>query len=203
MKTERKIDRINSCKEYGLPTVIAQEFFYPQKQEAMKFAKKLFKKYGSFNLRTDYPVAQKEHLGNLPFFKGINPEQLEKFIEENKEKLTYIVHENINDELLLFNGIVFVNRFRELKGEINRVDKTSNRVAMYDFPQHLEQILIGEKADYIENSLVNKALKEIRYTLLTKGLFPWILTEVTTHHDKENIRFIYWELTPSDEKHLW
>ncbi len=203
MKTERKIDRINSCKEHGLPTVIAQEFFYPQKQEAMKFAENLYKKYGSFNLRTDYPVAQREHLGNLPFFKGINPEQLEKLIEEHKERLTYIVHENINDELLLFNGIVFINRFRELKGEINRIDKTSNRVAMYNFPQHLEQIVISETADYIEHSLVNKALKEIRYALLTKGLFPWILTEVTAHHNNNDIRFIYWELTPSDEKHLW
>lgn len=193
-KASRKIDRIKLCVVHGLPTVEFHEFFYSQRAEALEFAKRIESKCGSFNLRTDYPETMEVQLGNAPFFKGMTLKHLAEFMDKWKGSLTYIIHENVNDELLLFNAVVYIDSHQTLKGEINKINKTSCREAMKNFPDNLEQISVNEYSFYEKNGLVNKALLEIRKQLLDKKLWPNIIAEVAAHRNGDSIGYTYWEL---------
>jgi hypothetical protein len=200
-KKGRKIERINLCNFLSLPTVRAKEFFYSNKKKALEFAKELTKEFGSFNLRTDNPPGKESDLGNLPFFKGIKPKFLYDLMNKRREDITYIIHENVNDELLLFNAVLYVDVSRTLYGEINRIDKTSNRKAM-EISQNLEQITINVSNYYQTDKKVNEALFKIRGDLITKKLFPYMVAEVTTHHDNNRIRYIYWEIIKREKNNF-
>ena len=170
----RKIDSINFVRLCGLYSPEAEEFTSEQTESMLRYAESLKEKYGAFNLRTDFPKNSEKKSMNLPFFKNCTFEQLKKIVEENKEVITYIIHQPIDDSRLICNGAGYLNPNKIFFAEINKTDKTTQREAM-KIAHHLEQKIIGcgdndEVLEKIRRDLIkNRIMGIVEFSVFEDG----------------------------------
>ena len=97
----RKIDSLRFIRLCGLYTPEAEEFTHEQMDNMISYAKSLQEKYGNFNLRTDSPKGSDKISMNHPFVKFCSIEKLKEIVAQNKEKLSYIIHQPIDDTKII------------------------------------------------------------------------------------------------------
>lgn len=177
----RKIDSLRFIRLCGLYTPEAEEFTYEQMEEMLRYAQSLKDKYGNFNLRTDSPKGSDNISMNLPFVKHCTIEQLRRIIEENKNDISYVIHQPIDDSKVICNGAGFLDGTKNFYAEVNMTDRTTQREAM-KIAHHLEQKVIG-------CGYRNLTLEEVRKDLIKNkisGIVEFSILEDGTR--------VYWQI---------
>jgi len=175
----RKIDSINQLKSLGLRVAEAREFRADQFNEMNAWADYLTSKYGTFNIRTDLPAGGKAGI-NLPFIMGAGKEQLTRLVNEWGERVTYILHQHFDLDKQLFNATLRLCDGK-LIGELNDVDKTSQRAGMLKAKNLKRVCCDGE----------SPILKIIKDDLTRAGVDAWL--ELTAYKDGS---VVYWQIVP-------
>ncbi len=175
----RKIETINKLRELGLKVAEAKEFKASQLKEMIEWANQLINKYGSFNLRTDLPAGVKAGF-NLPFIRKCSISNLISKVKEYGDRITYIVHQDIDTSNQLFNGVLRLHKGLII-GEINETDKTSLRAGMKN-TKNIKQVID-------EGS--NQIFMKIKQDLIKAGQEAWF--ELTAYNNGE---IIYWQIIP-------
>lgn len=138
----RKIDSLRFIRLCGLYTPEAEEFTHEQMESMLSYAKSLQEKYGNFNLRTDSPKGSDEISMNRPFVKFCSIEQLKELVAKHAGKISYIIHQPIDDNKIICNGAGFLDGNKIFFAEVNFTDKTTQRDAMKK-SENLRQVIIG------------------------------------------------------------
>jgi len=138
----RKIDSIRFIRLCGLYTPEAEEFDSAHIVDMVRYAKSIQDRYGNFNLRTDSPKGSDEISMNRPFVKFCGIAQLKEMVEKHGNKLSYIIHQPIDDNAIICNGAGFLDGNKIFFAEVNFTDRTTQREAMKN-AEHLSQVIVG------------------------------------------------------------
>jgi len=163
----------------GLKVAEAREFKASDIKEMLSYANHLIQKYGTFNLRTDLPETSQAGT-NLPFIMNCTISKLMNLIKERGDSITYIIHQHFDVKKQLFNGTLRVID-NQLVGEINELDKTSQRVGMLN-AANLKQV---------SDPGTNPVFKQIKQDILNSGQDAWF--ELTAFNDGS---IVYWQIVP-------
>jgi len=173
----RKIETINMLKNMGLKVAEAREFKATELKEMLAWANHLIEKYGTFNVRTDLPEGKKAGT-NLPFIMNCTISKLMNLVKEQGENITYIVHQHFDVEEQVFNGTLRVINDHVI-GEINDIDKTSQRVGLLN-AANIKQVC---------DQGTNPFFKKIKNDILNSGQDAWF--ELTAYKDGS---IVYWQI---------
>jgi hypothetical protein len=157
----------------------ANEFRANELNEMIAWADYLTSKYGTFNIRTDLPEGNKAGM-NLPFIMNSDKDKLVRLVNEWGDKITYIIHQHINLNEQLFNATLRLCDDK-LIGELNDIDKTSQRAAMLK-ATNLKRICTEGN---------NQLLIKIKNDLIKANTDAWF--ELTA---LKNNQVIYWQIIP-------
>jgi hypothetical protein len=176
----RKIEYLSKLKQLGLNTAMVREFKAHELNNMIQFANELINKHGSFNVRTDLNPAVEGKAINLPFIKDCTISKLIKLVNDNGNKLTYLVQQGINDEDLIFNGVLRLCDGIVI-GEINEIDKTSLRNAM-KITQNIKKVM---------NAGNDELFNKIKSDLMRIDFDGWV--ELSAYEDGT---ILYWQIVP-------
>ena len=144
-----KYDGILELKKLGLNVGEIKEFSYKEKDNLLKYAKFLDDTKGGFSVRTDFPPGDKRMGINLPILKDPTLDSLSKFVEEHKDKLTYLIYQKRDYNKVLWQGKLWLDDMKVLHGEVNFKDKGMNIRKALEKTENLELIKCG-MGDYDE-----------------------------------------------------
>ncbi len=169
----RKYDSLMHLKELGLNVGELREFEYSQRDELYQYARYLFAKFGGLIVMTDFPksVQDKKPVG-LPYMTDCKDfRQFEGFVEMHKDKYNYILLQMIGNEKTILSAYVYLDEFRNLRGEINDVDKFDMRKSM-TISEHLKEVCVGPGGRRDER------LERVRTDLLRAKIEPHRIVEL-------------------------
>ncbi len=163
----------------GLPTIAAREFYYQDKKQVIEFARA----QGKFNLRTDSSNSQPYNT-DLPFKKDCSIDHLKYVMAQNKDALTYIIFEAVDDAILYFNGQATLDSCRQLHAYVNKTDKTSLRKAMAN-GKNVSKLDVPPDED--------PALRKIRGDMISCHIYD-MSVEFSVFLEGNDFRYVYWQI---------
>ncbi len=169
----RKYDSLIHMKEMGLNVGELKEFEYSQRTEMLEYAHYLFDKFGGLIVRTDHPKHINKKPVRLPYITDCrNFEQFEEFIEEHKEKLTYILLQIVGNEKMVFAAYVYLYEMNRLCGEYNDVDRVGDMRPRMENAKNLKRLCVGPCGDH------DSRFMKIRNDLIRAGIEPHRIVEL-------------------------
>lgn len=183
----RKFESIMRLHELGFNVGELKEFEYSKKEEMIKYAKYLFKKFGGLIIRTDFPKGSEKQPLNLPFKSDIKDfKEFLNFIEEYKDKYTYILFQMVGNEKILVSGYLYLDEIDRLCGEINDIDKVTMRDAM-KIGEHVKAVCFGPGQDM-------GLLAKIKIDIKRAYLDPYDIVEFSVYEVNGKPLYIYKQL---------
>jgi len=180
----RKFESILELKKLGLNIGEMKEFTYSEKEEMIKYAKSLIEKFGGFSIRTDFPPGDTRMRMNLPILQDPSIEKLKLFVEENKNKLTYLLYQKRDLDNVVWQGKFWVDDTKKLHGEVNAKDKKLNIRKALEQTANLERIECG-MGNYDERFM------KVRSDLIRTRIEPYTYVSASAYDEKGKIVIYY------------
>ena len=132
-------------------------------------------------MRTDIQKDSSKVSMNCPFVKFCSLEKVKDIVNKYQESFTYIIHQPIDDNKIMCNGVGYIDNNKNFHSEINNIDKTTLREAM-KISHHLEQKIIRSDG---KNSMLEEIRKELIKNKI-KGIVEFSILDDGTK--------IYWQI---------